>query len=322
MGYCRQRVATARGSIATVACAVVLFSSTSSSSLSLAADDPAQRQKFFPDSSGLTLQQEPESIYAPPQPPREDEGVNEGGVHIDLTVRYMSDYVYRGIDFSEVGGAEDAPNLQVDGKVAWDLGKLPHPYIGVFVNVYDSDPISRFQEVRPSFGVDWPIKPLLLSAGNNTYIYPERDEMNTSEVYGRIELDDSFLFSSQRPMFSPYIYAAYDYDLYNGWYFEGGIRHDFVFEDTGFVLTALADVAYVMGEQQYLLHPATSRDDVGFQHYDIGLIGAYSLNTLFNFSRRYGEFSIEGYLYYTDSIEHDLRADTQLWGGVGIHFRY
>src|SRR5690242_14032229 len=64
---------------------------------------------FFPSASGFTLQQEPESIYAPPQPPREDEGLNEGGVHIDLTVRYMTDYVYRGIDFSEVGGAEDAP---------------------------------------------------------------------------------------------------------------------------------------------------------------------------------------------------------------------
>jgi hypothetical protein len=289
-------------------------------SLALADDEP--QQMHFPDSRGFTLQQEPESIYAPPQPPREDEGVNEGGVNVDLVVRYMTDYVYRGIDFSEVGGAEDAPNLQVEGKIAWNLGKLPHPFVGIFVNVFDSDPISRFQEVRPSFGVDWPIKPLLLSAGSNTYIYPERDEMNTSEVYGQIKLDDSFLFSSQRPMFSPYIYAAYDYDLYNGWYFQAGVSHDFVFEDTGFVLTALADVAYVMGQQQYLLHPATSSDDVGFQHYDLGLIGSYSLNTLFNFSRRYGEFSLEGYLYYTDNIEHDLRADTQLWGGVGIHFRY
>src|SRR4051812_47503200 len=74
--------------------------------------------QFFPTSAGLTLQQEPESIYAPPQPPREDQGLNEGGVHTDLTVRYMTDYVYRGIDFSEVGGAEDAPNLQIDGKIS------------------------------------------------------------------------------------------------------------------------------------------------------------------------------------------------------------
>jgi len=97
----------------------------------------------------LTLQQRPESIYAPAAPPREDEGVNEGAVHLDLTVRYMSDYVYRGIDRSEVGGREDAPNVQFDGKLEFDLGKLPHPYVGLFVNVYDSDPISQFQEVRP-----------------------------------------------------------------------------------------------------------------------------------------------------------------------------
>jgi len=306
------------------ACAGVLLATMSAGSL--AADAPAETPagapapSYFPSASGFTLQQEPESIYAPPQPPREDEGLNEGGVHIDLTVRYMTDYVYRGLDFSEVGGAEDAPNLQIDGKISWDLGKLPHPFIGVFVNVYDSDPISRFQEVRPTFGVDWPIKPLLLSFGHNTYIYPERDELNTSEAYARIELDDAFLWSTERPILSPYIYGAYDYDLYNGWYLEAGLKHTFVFEDTGFTLTALADIAYVIGEQQYLA--PGSNDDVGFQHYDIGLIANYSLNTLFNFSRRYGEFSLEGYLYYTDNIESDLRADRQIWGGVGIHFKY
>jgi hypothetical protein len=68
----------------------------------------------------------------------------------------------------------------------------------------------------------------------------------------------------------------------------------------------------------------TDADDEpsGFQHYDVGLIGTYSLNHLLNVSQRYGEWSLKGYLFYTDNIDEDLRADTQLWGGVGIGFRY
>jgi hypothetical protein len=277
---------------------------------------PAVAQQFV---SPITLQQRPDSIYAPAAPPREDEGVNEGAVHLDLTVRYMTDYVYRGIDHSEVGGREDAPNLQFDGKLDFDLGKLPHPYVGLFVNVYDSDPISRFQEVRPVIGFDWLIKPLTFSGGNITYLFPERDEQNTSEAFASVSLDDSFLFSTERPIFSPYAFAAYDYDLYNGWYFELGAKHDFVFEDTGFVLTLVADFAYVYDNSQYL---RTGTNDSGFQHYDVGLIGNYSLNTLFNFPRRYGEFFLQGYLYYTDGIDNDLRSDTQIWGGVGINLKY
>jgi hypothetical protein len=85
------------------------------------------------------------------------------------------------------------------------------------------------------------------------------------------------------------------------------------------VLTAVADVAYVRGYQFYLRQ---GNDDTGFQHYDLGLIGRYSLNTLLNIPKRYGDFSLEGYLFYTDSLDHNLRADTQIWGGMGIRFQY
>jgi hypothetical protein len=111
-----------------------------------------------------------ESIYEPAGPPRVEEGVNKGGVNFDLRVSYLTDYVYRGLDKSErlaaVDGAgnpnpriklghEDAPNLQFDGFLTLNLGRLPHPVAGVFANVFNDDPISRFQEIRPYFGFDW-----------------------------------------------------------------------------------------------------------------------------------------------------------------------
>jgi hypothetical protein len=97
------------------------------------------------------------------------------------------------------------------------------------------------------------------------------------------------------------------------------VKHDFAFEDWGLVLTAVADVGYVSHQGFFTLKNGTSS---GFQHYDVGLIGTYSLNTLINIPHRYGQWSLKGYLYYTDGIDHNLRADTQLWGGAGIQFEY
>ena len=278
-----------------------------------------------------------ESIYEPPGPPREDQGTNDGGVNFNLRVSYLTDYVYRGIDqgerlasLDEEGnfnpaadlGAEDAPNLQFDSFLTLDLGRLPHPVAGLFANVFNDDPISRFQEIRPYFGFDWDLKPLRIQAGQISYIYPEREALNTQEVWASVTFDDSRLWRTERPVFSPYGYVAYDYDLYDGLYAELGIRHAFEFEDTGIVLTAVADVAYVVNHELFTNFAAVEPQDTGFHHYDVGLIGSYSLNRGLGIPRRYGEWTVNGYLYYTDGINEGLRDDTQVWGGAGIGFRY
>jgi hypothetical protein len=267
--------------------------------------------------------QDVESIYPPLMPAQQDELVNRGGVNLSLTVNYLTDYVYRGIDRSEVGGAEDAPNLQFDSKLSFNLGKLPHPFVGLFVNVYNDDPISRFQEVRPVLGLDWEIRPITITSGYISYIFPERENQNTNEVFLQVALDDSLLLNREQPFLSPYAYAAYDFDKFDGVYMEAGVKHDFAIEDTPLVLTAVADLGYVINNRQFSKNPnSPNAEDTGFQHYDVGLIATYSLNTLLNIPRRYGEFKAKGYLYYTDGIENGLRADSQVWGGVGIQFDY
>jgi hypothetical protein len=298
-------------------------------SLALVLRAPAQ-QATPPDGDAdlkkplaLSLQPapEPETVYAPPSPRLPEQGINEGAVHFQLAVAYFTDYVYRGIEIFEPPGGEDRANLQIDSKLSWDLGKLPHPYLAVFVNYADSDPISSFQEIRPAFGADWNLRPLILSAGNNTYLYPNRNQFETSEVYGKIQIDDSYFLRTDKPILSPYIYAAYDYDRYNGWYFEAGISHDFEIADTGLTFTANAQISYVQAIELYEARPGDKHVS-GFQHYQVGLIANYSINTLFNFPPRYGDWSIQGFLYYTDGLDNDLRSTTQLWGGTGIMFKY
>ncbi len=273
---------------------------------------------FFPTRAQFLADDASGSFY-PQLGKGPDELVNRGGVHFDLDTLYLTNYIYRGIDQSTLGHSPENA-LQFDGKLSFDLGKLPHPFVGLFVNVFNQDPISRFEEVRPMLGMEWTLRPFIISGGFNSYLYPNRKQLDTQEVWASLKIDDSLLFRLARPILSPYVFAAYDTQLYQGYYFEAGIRHDFVFDELGFTLSPMANFAYVLNNPQYAL--ARGKIDSGFQHYGAGLVGKYSLNTLFNFSRRYGEWSVNGYLYYTDGLANHIRADTRIWGGVGMSFSY
>jgi PhoPQ-activated pathogenicity-related protein len=52
------------------------------------------------------------------------------------------------------------------------------------------------------------------------------------------------------------------------------------------------------------------------------MIANYSLNQLFKFPTRYGDWSIEAFVYYTDGIDNKLESTTQVWGGTGVIFKY
>ena len=279
---------------------------------------------------------DPPSVYAPPEAERPEDMVNRGGVHVDLNFRYLTDYNYRGISFNRASyaagtgngpsaqGDLHASNFQGQGELTFDLGKLPHPFVAVLANVNDRDPLSRFQLFRPSAGFDYTLRPIVARVGVNAYIYPERERLdpspNTAEVFTKLTLDDTYFTLSDTPLLSPYVYAAYDYQLNNGWYLEAGFNHRFAFRELGVALTPYFDVAYVSHFDRTFV--ARSPQDSGFQHYDVGLTGELSLNHLFDLPGRYGSFDLEGYLTYTGKFSNPVLANTEVWGGVGLKFRY
>ena len=79
-------------------------------------------------------------------------------------------------------------------------------------------------------------------------------------------------------------------------------------------------IAYVSDYELYA--GGADVEGTGFSHYQVGLTAEYRLNSLLNISRRYGQWSVAGYLFYTDGLDNELAATTQLWGGGGITFRY
>ncbi len=261
------------------------------------------------------------SVYAIPPPPKEDEGVNAGGAHFDVDFAYYNRYVYRGVDHSAISSRGNSLNLVLQGRMSFDLGAYPHPFVGVLTNLEENDPVSRFQEIRPFIGVDWNLRPFLLEIGHISYIYSQRETFDTSEVYGKVTLDDSLLLHSRQPLLSPYAMAAYDYQRSNGWYFEVGVKHDFIFDDIGLTLTLESDVGYINHLRQLFLFVNETRE-TGLQHAEVGLTATYSLNSLLNISKRYGEFDVKGYVFYSDKLTKNITANNVVWAGTGLAFKY
>jgi hypothetical protein len=101
---------------------------------------------------------------------------------------------------------------------------------------------------------------------------------------------------------------------------EVGVRHDFVIGDTGVTLSPQGSVAYVLKDHYFIKPPYTLES--GWQHYEAGLVGTYLLNQGLNFPKRYGTWKVVGYLFYDDGLQSHIRANSRLWGGVGLSFDY
>jgi hypothetical protein len=263
----------------------------------------------------------PESVYPPPEPYIGDEPRElQTGFRFALDTRYLTDFIWRGIERFDAGRNEDEANLQFDTRIGFDLGKLPHPYVRLFVNVAENDPISSFEEVRPEVGFDWPVRPFVISTGYTSYIFPDREDIDTSEVFLKLAFDDSVLFHTERPVLNPYILGAYDFDVYQGLYVEAGINHTLPIENTGLVFIANAHAAYVNSYDLFAINPDES--NTGFQHWQVGITAKYTLNTLLNIPDRFGKMSLTGFINYTDSIDEELIATDQLWGGAGFTLEF
>ena len=261
-----------------------------------------------------------ESVYAPPQVLDGQSGTNEGALSLEIGGRYMTDYIFRGLEIIEPPGSEDAFNFQLEADLTMDLGRLPDPFLRVFTNTAEGDEISRFQVIRPSVGLEWQTEMLTIAVGWQNFTYPDRDDLDTSEIFLDLQINDGVLFTEEDPIIGPFVFVAYDVDQYDGFYFAGGVRRTFELLDSNVDLTIEGLVAYVSEYSLYSVAPAN--DGTGFSHYQVGLKAQYNLNSLLNIAQRYGSWSAAGYLYYTDGIDDELGATTQIWGGGGIVFEY
>ena len=260
------------------------------------------------------------SVFAPRPTGAARQGESAAKLTLQFDATYLSDYVYRGVDYTKVSSRQGV-DVALGMQLSLDPGPgLPKPFVSLETNGFDADPESHWQFVRPTAGVQWTWKSVTLTGGLTSSIYPNRDDFNTSEVFTQAQLDDSKLWGTPQPLLNPSLLAAYDYDLNNGWYVQAGISHDFSLGQTGLTLTPVARIGYTAGWQQEFVFQVPS--GTGWQHYDLGIEARYALNSLMNLPKRYGQWSLKGSLFHTERLAESTVGSTITWAGLGIAAEY
>jgi hypothetical protein len=263
------------------------------------------------------LSEVPETVYGTPPILTPGSGQNDGGINLNASVRYATDYMFRGFEPVEADSSEDSINFGIDTTLTFDLGRLPDPFVRVITNTAEGDSVSKFQVIRPIVGFQWDTDAFGLTLGHQSFTYPDRDVLDTAEIFIDLAINDDALFGGEGVNFGPYLFVAYDYDAFEGTYAEAGFRRFEPIDESALGLGYNVHLAYI--ESLGGLFGGSGR---GFQHYQIGVLAGYDLNTLLNISRRYGIWSLQGSFNYTDGLEDDLAAETQLWGTFGVSLRY
>jgi hypothetical protein len=276
---------------------------------------PSLAQDLAVEPSEGLLADVPETVYEPVPIRQPGSGFNDGAVSLDIGVIYRTDYVFRGIEPVEPDSGEDAANVGIDGTITFDLGRLPDPFVRLFTNTAEGDQISKFQVIRPTVGLRFDSEVLDVVVAHQSFTYPDRDVLDTSEVYVEVDFNDALLSGDEGKFIGPYAFVAYDYDTFEGIYAEAGFRRSGRQPGSALLVGYDLHIAYVDGLEELF-------GDDGFAHYQFGVHAEYDLNTLLNISRRYGRFSLVGELHYTDEIDDEVAAETQIWGGGGLMLRY
>src|SRR5687768_3714526 len=257
--------------------AVMLFSSLAG--FDGAAPDPVAPPPEVRLAAPAFLMAQPaqqESVYVPPGVGDMQGGYNDGALTIEITARYMTDYIYRGLEVVEPPTHEDAVNFQLGAELRMDLGRLPDPFFRVLTNTAEGDDISNFQIIRPAVGLEWETEAFDLAVGSQSYTYPDRTDLDTAEVFVDLRFNDGVFYSEEEPILGPFILAVWDFDRCEGLYLDGGLRRTFNVADTNFRVTAARPVAFVHDFTLYSAAP--ENDGTGFSHYQIGLTREYRLN--------------------------------------------
>ncbi len=300
----------------TIALAAVL---SSVSAIAAAADEAA----VWPASPAG-----PETVYASPGGPAAAATEPQGPrLKWELSLGYASAYVYRGIDHSAtVGATPDAidegggSSFQFSGRVTLDAGGPWHPFVDLFSNYWDTDPVSNWQELRPTLGLQWQSKAAAVSAGVTSYVYPDRTGDNTSEVFMRADMNDGDLLGREQPILNPYGLVACELDANGGWYGELGISHNWAIAGLGLTVTPVARVAYTYRMDEAFIFE-TDRSGSGWQHADLGLQLSYRLNTLLNLPASDGNWALGAFLFRTSHLADATLGGSLTWGGVNVTWR-
>ena len=270
------------------------------------------------------------------EPPGES-SAPELSFSLDYTI--VSDYVFRGINFSEYAG-EGREKLNHQLSTGIELATKCGTFGGYFwFEWYAAQEkltpgSDNLQEVDYVIYWNYDIEQLAtnIELGWIAYTFPPSggDAFDTYEVYTKLSFDDSGWFGTEGAVLSPYVYYGLDYDLgENGSWIECGISHDFALGEIASLASApvLKDLtispSLVLGiDHRYLNKFAvagTGGPSTKLANLNYGLAISYDLSGALGVDPMFGSVGLRGFLNYSQALRRDLLND-EFYGGFSISY--
>jgi hypothetical protein len=289
------------------------------------------------------MYEEPGDVQPPQGPPAEipETAWEKPLPHVSFSVDYtlVSDYVWRGVNYSEYPGeTPERPNHQFGVGVEVDLEEMNAGAIGF---AFWGNSYSGYKQQ----GLDTPIIELdyvlywtkefadyytTVETGLIWYTFPPvgGDAHSTQEYYVSLSFNDGPLFGCEDGVLNPYVYWGMDLDLSrpNQW-IEAGISHDFdLGEYTSILEHVTVTPSFVIGVDHHYLHDfdvkagtTDATTTVAFLNY--GLSIGYDLSAALEIPEKFGAIGLEGFMNYSQAVR-DALLDDEFYGGMTVSWAW
>ncbi len=268
-----------------------------------------------------------------------EEGSKPAELSFSLDYTLVSDYVFRGINFSEFAGeGREKPNHQMSTgiELATEYGNFGGFFwFEWFAGQGSLTPGSdNLQEVDYVVYWNYDIEQIAtnLELGWIAYTFPPSggDAHDTYEVYAKLSFDDSGVFGTQESVLNPYVYYGLDYDLgANGSWIEIGISHDFALNEVAGLEAApvIKDLtvspSLVLGiDHRYLDKFAVTGSggpSTRLANLNYGLAISYDVSGALGMDPKLGSLSLDGFLNFSQALRKGLLND-EFYGGMSVSY--
>lgn len=267
-----------------------------------------------------------------------------GPLSFDITYYVYSDYIFRGINFSEYPNeGSDALNHQLTTSLDVDVAELfggESGELGVFnfstffewyADQEKIDPNQggqNLQEVDYSLGWSYDIDSIATNAavGFTFYAFPNAKAANTEEIWFALSHNDAWMWKWLFPenedgVLNPSLFYAHDVGgAAGGGWLELGISHEFaVIEHLAVTpsFTLAFDRRYI---GRTLDIPAIENTGLAYMQYGLDL--NYDLSGALKMPEKYGALTVSGFLYFNDADDEynqqGSNVENVLFGGMSV----
>ncbi len=258
-------------------------------------------------------------------------------VSLDYTI--VSDYIFRGANFSEYAGeGREKLNHQLGFGIELDtaeLGANLGTFGFFFWGEWYADQVSALntplgtgnslQEVDYTISWSYEIAELFTTVelGWIAYTFPQTggDAHYTHEWYVSLGFDDSVLFGTEGSVLNPYVAYYWDVDDVDGAWLEWGISHGFGLADLGLGSTAvLKDItitpSLVMGVDNGQMGKSMRMANLQY-----GIDVGYDISAAIGMPEKCGSIGLNLFLYFSDAV-HDAFLNDEFWGGMTLSYAW